>query len=258
VLSAGAGAALSHQSAGEVWGIVDDAQTPIHLVVPSHRRVSPIRGVVVHRSRHAELARHPSRLPPRTRVEETVVDLIEMAASLEQALGWITRACGRRLTRPDRIARVLTTRARVRWRGDVLGTLRDVADGAQSPLELRYLREVERAHRLPSGSRQHMVVRSGGRSYEDVQYPEFGVTVELDGQVAHPAEARCRDMRRDNASVRAGRRVLRYGWADVAGRPCAVAAEVAAVLHAAGWPGSPRACRQDCSIFYDLGDFVVL
>src|SRR5207248_3013052 len=103
--------------------------------------------------------------------------------------------------------------------------------------------------------RQHAILGSGGRCYEDVRYPGFGVTVELDGQVAHPPEASFRDMRRDNASVRAGRRVLRYGWADVAGRPCAVAAEVTAVLYAAGWPGAPRPCaRSGC----DLGEFVAL
>jgi hypothetical protein len=257
VLAAGTGAALSRQSAGEVWGLVDEPQTPIHLVLPSQRRVNPMRGVVVHRSRRADLARHPSRTPPRTRVEETVVDLVDAAGGLEQAVAWITRACGLRLTRPDRIVEALTIRARVRWRTEVLAALQDVADGAQSPLELRYLRDVERAHRLPSGSRQYMVIRSGGRSYEDVQYPAFGVTVELDGRVAHPAETRWRDMRRDNASVRAGRRVLRYGWADVAGRPCAVAAEVAAVLNGAGWPGIPRTCRRDCSVWHDLGEFAV-
>ncbi len=258
VLAAGTGAALSHQSAGEVWGVIDDPQNPIHLVVPSRRRVTPIRGVVVHRSCRADLARHPSRTPPRTRVEETVVDLVDTAASLEQALGWITRACGRRLTRADRIAEVLAARTRVRWRSDVLAALRDVADGAQSPLELRYLRDVERAHRLPPGSRQHAIIRSGGRCYEDVRYPEFGVTVELDGQVAHPAEVSFRDMRRDNASVRAGCRVLRYGWADVAEQPCVVAAEVAAVLHAAGWPGAPRLCGSGCRALDDLGEFTAL
>jgi Transcriptional regulator, AbiEi antitoxin len=163
VLAAGTGAALSRQSAGEVWGLVDEPQTPIHLVLPSQRRVNPMRGVVVHRSRRADLARHPSRTPPRTRVEETVVDLVDAAGGLEQAVAWITRACGLRLTRPDRIVEALTIRARVRWRTEVLAALQDVADGAQSPLELRYLRDVERAHRLPSGSRQYMVIRSGGR-----------------------------------------------------------------------------------------------
>jgi hypothetical protein len=43
-----------------------------------------------------------------------------------------------------------------------------------------------------------------------------------------------------------GSRVLRYGFADVAHRPCAVAREVAAVLSAAGWRGRPRSCGPAC------------
>jgi very-short-patch-repair endonuclease len=140
----------------------------------------------------------------------------------------------------------------------LLAALADVAAGAHSPLELRYLRDVERAHGLPSGSRQHAVVRSGGRYFDDVRYPEYGVTVELDGRVAHPDEACWRDMRRDNSSVLAGRRVLRYGWADVAGRPCAVAAQVVAVLRAAGWRGAPHGCHRGCPVSGDLGKFVGL
>jgi very-short-patch-repair endonuclease len=251
VLCGGAGAALSHRSAGELWGLVDEPCAPIHLVVPSRRRVSPMPGVVVHRSVRAESARHPSRTPPRTTIEETVIDLADTAPGLEQAMGWITRACARRLTRPDRIVAALAARTRVRWRDDLVAALADVAAGAHSSLELRYLRDVERAHRLPVGLRQHAVARPGGRYYDDVRYQEYGVTVELDGRSAHPDDARWRDMRRDNASVLAGRRVLRFGWADVAGGPCAVAAQVAVVLRIAGWRGVPRPCRPECDIRSD-------
>jgi very-short-patch-repair endonuclease len=248
VLSAGAGAVLSHQSAAEVVGLVDEAQTPIHLTVPPSRRVVAAPGLVVHNSIRIERARHPTRLPPQTRVEETVVDLTQTSPSLEHALSWIARACGRRLTRPERIAATIDARKKMRWRTELLGSVADVAAGAQSPLELRYLRDVERAHRLPTASRQHAVVRAGSRSYDDVCYSAFGVVVELDGRAAHPEETRWRDMRRDNASVTDGRRVLRYGWADVAARPCEVAAQVSRVLGAAGWPGAPRPCRPTCGM----------
>jgi hypothetical protein len=55
-------------------------------------------------------------------------------------------------------------------------------------------------------------------------------------------------MRRDNAAVVDGRRVLRYGWADVAGQPCAVAAQVATVLRASGWSGTARRCGTQCTV----------
>jgi hypothetical protein len=196
VLRAGRGAVLSHQSAAELAGLVDSSDGPIHVTVPGQRRPHAVPGVVFHLSRHVDRARHPSRQPPQTRIEETVVDLTQSATSLEQALGWIARACGRRLTRPERIAEVVAARKKIRWRTELLAALGDVAAGAHSSLELRYLRDVERAHGLPGGSRQQVVVRPGGRYYDDVTYAEFGVVVELDGRVAHPDDARWRDMSR--------------------------------------------------------------
>ncbi|NJC73286.1 hypothetical protein HC031_26720 [Planosporangium thailandense] len=248
VLRAGPGAVLSHESAAELVGLLDEGTTLIHVSVPSSRRIAAIPGTVVHYSSRVAEARHPLRLPPQTRIEETVVDLTQTAASVEQALSVIARACGRRLTRPDRVAAALSARKRLRWRAELSAALDDVTVGAHSILELRYLRDVERAHGLPRASRQHTVVRRGGRRYDDVRYAQFGVVVELDGRAAHPDETRWRDMRRDNASVVDGRRVLRYGWADVVGQPCAVAAQVATVLRASGWRGAPRRCAPGCTV----------
>ena len=243
VLRAGQGAAVSHHTAAELHGLLDHRADAVHVSVPATRRVTAIPGVVVHRSRELDVARHPSRLPPQTRVEETVVDLTQTCASLEDAIGWVAKACGRRLTRPERILAVLVRRRSAKWRAELIDMLRDVADGAHSALEIRYLRDVERAHGLPPASRQHVVVSAGRKSYDDVRYREYGVVVELDGRLAHPADARWRDMRRDNAAAVDGRTVLRYGWADVAGRPCEVAAQVADVLRAAGWRGVLRRCH---------------
>jgi len=248
VLYAGTGAVLSHQTAAELVGLVDTGvDDDIHVTVPTARRVLPAPGLTIHRSRRVEQARHPLRLPPQTRVEETVVDLTQSSSRLSDAIGWVTRACGRRLTRPERIAAAIDARKKLRWRAELLGAVADVSVGAQSPLEVRYLRTVERAHGLPRGSRQHAVIRSGGRRfYDDVRYAEYGVVVELDGRAYHPDEARWRDMSRDNASVLDGRRVLRFGWADVAADPCTVATQVATVLVACGWRGAARRCAPTC------------
>jgi very-short-patch-repair endonuclease len=152
---------------------------------------------------------------------------------------------GRRVApdHPERLLAALTTRRRVRWRLELTDALSDVADGCHSLLELRYARQVERAHGLPRGKRQH---RRGGR-YDDVAYPGFATTVELDGKVNHAAELAFRDHRRDKAVVLAGARVLRYGFTDVTRRPCVVAAEVAAVLRVSGWTGRLRSCGSGCA-----------
>jgi very-short-patch-repair endonuclease len=133
-------------------------------------------------------------------------------------------------------------RQRVRWRRDLAAALQEVADGCHSMLELRYVRLVERPHGLPRGVRQNR----RDRWRDDVTYAGYAVTVELDGRLAHPAERAFRDHRRDNAAVLTGLTVLRYGHADLAHRPCAVAREVAAVLRAAGWLGRPRSCGPGC------------
>ena len=46
-------------------------------------------------------------------------------------------------------------------------------------------------------------------------------------------------MRRDNAAVIEGDRVLRYGLGDVESYPCHLAAQVASVLRLGGWRGNP-------------------
>ena len=120
LLHAGDGAMLSHESAGELTGLVDQPSPLVHVTIPHGRKVRPMAGVVVHRSRQAMDARHPTRLPTQTRVEETVVDLTQAARTLDQALGWLARPCGRRLTTPERIGRALRSRRRARWRRELL------------------------------------------------------------------------------------------------------------------------------------------
>lgn len=244
VLRAGPGAVLSHRAAAEEIGLIAAGADPIHVTIPGERRVRPAAGLLVHRSRHVSLRRHPTRLPPQTRVEETVLDLATTVGSQEEAMGWIAAACGGRFTTPDRIAHALTRRMTVAHRRDLALLLSDAAGGCNSVLEWRYLRTVERVHGLPTAVRQ----QQRGGWYDDVCYADHGVRVELDGAAAHPAERRWRDFRRDNAAVQDGEAVLRYGAADVRERPCEVAAQVARVLRSRGWPGRVQRCGQACEI----------
>src|SRR5207248_1748099 len=79
VLCAGPEAVLSHESAAETCGLIDAPHDPIHVTLPIARRVSGLPGLVVHNTIRIESARHPIRLTPQTRVEETVVDLTQVA-----------------------------------------------------------------------------------------------------------------------------------------------------------------------------------
>jgi len=245
-LRAGPTALLSHRTAGELNGLLDEPGNPIHVTITNERRLRRLPGVRVHRSSPGFARAHPSRLPPQTRVEETVLDLSQLATTADDAVGWVALACGRRLTTPARIAGAARRRTRMRWRREIEHACADVAKGCHSVLELRYLRDVERAHGLPEADRQTTVGDAGQRSYDDVRYREFEVAVELDGRRYHPDERR--DEVRDNARAATGLSVLRYDWAAVTIRPCSVAREVAHALAARGWSGTPKRCGSSCTL----------
>jgi hypothetical protein len=105
---------------------------------------------------------------------------------------------------------------------------------------------LESSRSLPRATRQARSMVGGRTRYFDNHYESFGVVVELDGQIAHPLEARWTDIHRDNASATAGIITLRYSWADVTMNPCRVASEIAAVLQSRGWTGHPHPCSPDC------------
>src|SRR5215469_16787280 len=146
VLRAGPQAILSHETAAEVEGLLDKPSRLLHVTIPVAQRVKPIAGFALHRSTRILEARDPVLLPPRTMIEETVLDLAQGASNLDDVMSLLARACQRRLTFPFLLRERVEMRARIRWRAEILEALEDVADGVHSPLEYRYLRDVERAH----------------------------------------------------------------------------------------------------------------
>src|SRR5258708_678865 len=236
VLRAGPGSALSFQTAAELDGLIDKPSSLIHVTIPPSRRVTSIYGVVTDIKLDAERARHPVRLPPRTRLEETVLDLADYCEDVVDAIDWVARALGRRLTTQEQLQRALNQRSRHRWRLDMDTILSPDLAGIHSALEYRYFRYVERPHGLPKGSRQHRVVQGARTAYRDVLYDVFSLVVELDGRIAHPGGSRWSDVWRDNAAAADGLITLRYGYRDLTANPCLVAAQVSEVLRRRGGP----------------------
>jgi hypothetical protein len=247
VLAAGEGAMLSHRSAAELYKLTDEPGELVHVTVAHGRRIRKIRGVVIHRSGRAAQAAHPTLTPPRTRVEETILDLIDGTDTVDEVIGWLARGIGRRLTVPGKLQAALANRGRIRWRAELTEFLSDDMIGVLSVLEYRYYRNVERPHGLPVRKRQFWF-REGRRSgYRDTLYEKYGLVVELDGEVAHPAEAKWKDARRDNMAASWGLTTLRFGWRDVTVKPCYTAAQVAAVLAKRGYTGF-HGCSPDCPV----------
>jgi very-short-patch-repair endonuclease len=267
VLRAGEDAALSHRTAAELYGLTRGTSRGttggmsrgtsrctsrkrgalIHVTVPVSRRAGIIRGGVVHFSRYLERTRHPVLLPPRTRIDDTVLDLAQISATFDEAFDWVCRAVGRRLTTPARLRATLQARPRERWRTDLLAVLADVGDGAQSNLELRYVRQVERAHALPPAQRQMKIVAGNHTRYVDNFYEEAKLAVELDGRAAHPPEQRWDDSHRDNEHASLGIMTVRYNWEDVNYRACEVAAQVGGLLQMRGTTVQLRPCGPSCT-----------
>jgi predicted transcriptional regulator of viral defense system len=251
LLRAGPDAVLSHQTAAERHGLIDEPSSVISITVPAARhpgRWARIPGIIIHRSDAILRSKHPAMLPPCTRVEDTVLDLIDAAHTFDDAYMWICRAIGRRRTTADRIREAMDARKKMRWRREIAIALGDAEGGALSVLEYRYVYRVERSHELPAARRQARIRQGTGNRYLDNLYEKFAVCVEIDGTAAHPADEQWRDKRRDNANAVSGIVTLRFGLLDLGARRCETARAVADLLRLNDWTGSPRACGRECTV----------
>jgi len=184
--------------------------------------------------------------PPCTRIEHTVLDLIEASANFDEAYDWICRAIGRRRTTAGRLRAAMDARLKMRWRRDIELALGDAGEGALSLLELRYVRGVERPHGLPAAKRQARVKQETGNRYLDNLYEEYRACVELDGTAAHPQDEQWRDKDRDRwNAVHEKIDTIRVGFPGLRDQrsQCETAAEVAKWLSSRG-PETGHPCRR--------------
>ena len=201
VLAAGPGAALSHRSAAELWGLLPGCSSPIHLTVPGNGGRARRKGIAVHRGR-APTARH--RGIPVTTPERTLRDLRggqrERAASEAQRL---------RLIAPEKAARLLPEG-------------RPVANRLE-----RLLLDLCRDHGLPRPVCQAQV----GPYRVDFLWPAQSVIVETDGHAAHGTRAAFEEDRARDAELAArGYSVLRFTWRQLTERGGWVAGTLRATL----------------------------
>ncbi len=242
-LIGGERARIGGPAALRLAGLIERAPSTITVLIPPELR-RRVAGPWLFRQDQPGF-RQPIRVgaPARISVDDATLDVVGELRDPAEVIGLVTSVVQSRGTTAARLLRRLEQRSRMRHRALLSEVLSEVAAGVRSPLELRYLREVERAHALPTGSRQ---VRRRGTEC-DVWYAEFGVLVELDGLRGHTGEGAFRDLRRDNRATTDGLATLRYGWRDVVGRPCEVAAQVAENLTRRGWAGVATCCAR-CSL----------
>ncbi|MFB6726557.1 hypothetical protein ACFCV3_40685 [Kribbella sp. NPDC056345] len=223
LLHAGPTAAWSHYTAAEQLGLLKPSpDRPVHVTIPDHRSLIRRPGLVIHRDIHwaDRLARAT---PPRRTAAHAVLDIVGITRTLDEAAAVIAEACQSGRVHPTTIAAALTTRGRLRHGRSLRPILADVAAGSHSLLELRYIRDVERRHGLPTGHRQRAI----DREFTDVYYDGFGLDVELDGRLHHIPHQRWRDLDRDNRATLRAETTLRYSWLDITTAPAAPPAQSA-------------------------------
>jgi hypothetical protein len=266
VLAVGSPSCLVGESAGQAWGLlprteamndppaIEGAESEVgvgpglvvHVAVPLGRSGAKLPGVTVKRLKHFTSRVHPTQWPHRTTVEHTVFDL-SLGHCPDRFIALMAKACQLRLATEATLGSALTCRRRQPHRGLMLEALGLIGKGAESAAEVRYIRDVEMAHGLPTGKRQEPAPGSRSR---DSEYPDFGLIVEIDGRLGHVGWAnQQRAGRRDRKAAVTGRLTVRGGWTDVAVTPCEFAADLAAILQVKGWRGQPTSCgKQRCDL----------
>ena len=234
-------AALCGPSVGER----PDRDGAVHVIVEHSRRLTARADVVLHRTRglHDQVIWNDL---PRLRPADNALLLAAEASSELDVIGALTAASD---VSAYAWKRALARHPRVPRRALIVAAVDDLVAGTASVLEHEFLKRVARAHGLPSAARQAVRVTAAGIEYRDVEYTDFRVIVELDGQLNHESwRAQGRDADRDLDDVAAGKIVVRLRWRQVLGTPCRTADRLARILQRGGWTGRPTPCGPDCTV----------
>jgi very-short-patch-repair endonuclease len=232
VLGCGKDAVLSHQSAGELWGIRRRRHGSVHVSVPRGGGRRPRPGIVLHRVAvlDSEERTLHCRIPVTTPAR-TILDLatqlphreLERAADEAERLGLCSEndlgeVVGSHFGRPG--ARVLRA---------LLKQHRAGSTATRNYFEERFL-QLWRRHHLPRPE-----VNVPLLDYVvDFFWRDARLIVEVDGRATHGTRRAFQtDRDRDGRLAVAGYRVLRFTWWDLTRRPAVVADRVRRMLEAA-------------------------
>jgi hypothetical protein len=131
VLYAGQGALLSHETAAWLHGFGARPADVIHVTIPVQRRVREPRGVRVHRSGRIIAAATRAGDPPRTQVEQTVLDLVNESGSAAAANAWVSRAVAAHVTDRQQLLAAAREWKKLRWRTELAQPLLLPLNGAR-------------------------------------------------------------------------------------------------------------------------------
>ncbi|MEI7055659.1 hypothetical protein WBG06_07565 [Nocardioides sp. CCNWLW239] len=228
----------------------EDAVGPIHIAIDRRRRLAPPPDVVVHRVVGLSRQMFPGARPPRLTLEDNALLQARDATSEMEVIGLLTDTIGRRGVTTNAVRTALKRHSRLPRRAFIGDLLADVDSGTCSVLEHAYLTRVERAHGLPTATRQGERTTPTGRELRDVEYEAYGLVVELDGRLNHESwRAQGRDADRDLDDLALGGRLTaRVRRPQVFETQCRTAARMAQLLRRRGWMERPKRCGDSCTL----------
>jgi len=219
VLACGEGAALSHQSAAALRGLISSAQTTIDVTIPRRAALSR-QGLRVHRCTClTPMDRTVVRGVPCTSLAWTLLDLATVVSHSE-----LERACDQaevlRLLDMAAVGELLSRRRGqpgTRRLRAVLGAGDVGEDIPRSHLERRFMGLCRRSG-LPKPSVNAWITVNGEAMQVDFLWPARRAIVEVDGYRTHRTrQAFIRDRRRDRLLGCSGWQVARFTWDEVTG-----------------------------------------
>ena len=208
VLSVGCRAALDGVTALQLAGARGLDDTVPHVITPKGSTPHRPRWLVLHESRRYRAQDVLAAGLPRTRPAVAAVHAALWARTEREATYLLVLAVQQRLATPAALREVLDTVRRHRFRRALLDVVADLAGGVHSLGELDVARDVRRRG-LPEPSRQSVRRRASGTQYLDVEWPAYGVALEVDGAGHEELGQRLDDLLRDLDLLAEGTLVVR-------------------------------------------------
>jgi very-short-patch-repair endonuclease len=217
---------LADQTAGRLWGVYDECDGMVHMIIEPHRHITVPPGV---RVRRTELPRETVRVRSGLAVTSRAWTVLDLLGSVEpaQALRLADRAVQRQWIDQDDCARRLREYPRRRGNARLRIIADRLGDGAAADSE-RILHRLLRKAGIHGWTANKEIWASGELvGVVDVAIPSRRIAIEVDGMAYHVDVDRFRrDRAKQNALVALGWTVLRFTWADLTERPGYVIATI--------------------------------
>lgn len=234
VLETAPRAVLDGSSALAAVGLRGVTDRWVHVAVPKSARPRRSRGVVVHETRRLREEDVERSGLPRTRPAVAAVHAALWARSDREAALYLVAPVQQRLCTGEEVHAATEAVRRHARRGLLRAVVRDLVAGAESMGELDFA-ELCRRHGLPRPERQVVRRLPSGRVYLDVVWPQFRVTVEVDGVGHLDAAVAASDALKQNAETLRGHLVLRVPVIALRTEPLPFVRQLEAALRAGGW-----------------------